>query len=65
MSGNDDAPLGQKELNAPQAEAEHVIQLDGMTDDLGGKAVAVVRVRRQLHTTSLACFRPTCRTQLP
>src|SRR4029077_9189885 len=41
--GDDDAPLGQKELNVPQAEAEHVIQPDGMADDLGGKAVAVVR----------------------
>jgi hypothetical protein len=28
-----------------RAEAEHMVQPDSMSDDLGGKAMAVVRVR--------------------
>jgi hypothetical protein len=36
-----------------------------MADDLGGKAVAVVRVGRWLHTTSLARLGPTCQMRLP
>ena len=65
LIGNDDAPLSQKEFNVPQAEAEHVIQPDGMADDLGGKAVAVVRVWRRLHAASLACLGPICLARLP
>ncbi len=33
-----------------QAEAEHVVQPEGMTDDLGGKPMAIVWVGR--------CFMP-------
>jgi hypothetical protein len=65
LIGDDDAPLGQKKLNVPQAKAEHVIQPDGMADDLGGKAVAVVRVGRRLYTASLARLGPTCQMRLP
>ena len=65
LIGDDDAPLSQKELNVPQAEAEHVIQPDGMADDLGGKAVAVVRVGRRLHVASLARLGSACQTRLP
>jgi len=44
LIGDDHAPFSQKELNVPQAEAEHVIQPDGMADDLGGR-------RRTRHGT--------------
>src|SRR5271166_5678468 len=40
----DYATFSQEQLNIPQAEAEHMVQPDSMTDDLGGKAMAVVRV---------------------
>jgi hypothetical protein len=49
-----DAPLSQKEFNVSQAEAEHMIQPDGMADDRGGKAVAVVRAGWRVHAASLA-----------
>lgn len=34
------APLGQDQLNVAQAEDEHVVQPDGMVDDLGREAMA-------------------------
>ena len=54
-----------QQLNIPQAEAEHVIQPDSMADDLGGKAMAVVRVGRRLHAANLAwSSKPACQTRL-
>jgi hypothetical protein len=64
LIGDDDATLGQQELNIPQAEAEHVIQPDSMADDLGGKAMAVARVGRGLHGSNLASLKPDCQTRL-
>ena len=64
LIGDDDATLGQKELNIPQTEAEHVIQPDGTADDLAGKAMAVVRVERKLHAANLACLKPDRQTRL-
>jgi hypothetical protein len=46
LVGENNAPFSQKQLDIPQAEAEHVIQSDGMADDLGGKAMAIVWVGR-------------------
>ena len=57
LIGNDNASLGQKQLDIPQAEAEHVVQPDGVADDLGGKAMAVMRVGRWFHAASLAGVR--------
>jgi hypothetical protein len=37
-------PLSQEQLDVAQAEAEHMVQSDGMADDIGGKAIAAVRV---------------------
>ena len=34
MIGDTNAALSQEQLNIPQAEAEHMIQSDGMADDL-------------------------------
>jgi hypothetical protein len=44
--GSDNASFGQKQLDIPQAEAEHVVQPDGVADDLGGEAMAVMRIGR-------------------
>ena len=55
---DDDARFSQKQLNIPQAEAEHVVQPDSVADDLGGKAVAVVGIGRQFHAASLAGLQP-------
>jgi hypothetical protein len=54
LIGDDDATFSHEQLNIPQAEAENVIQPDSMTDDLGGKAMAVVWVGRGLHAASFA-----------
>src|ERR1700683_5066563 len=49
LVGDDDAPLGQKQFDVAQAEAEHVVQPHSMADDLRGEAVAVVRVGWRHH----------------
>ncbi len=47
---DDDAPLREQELDIPQAEAEHMIQPDGMADNLSGEPMAIVRVGCGLHS---------------
>jgi hypothetical protein len=42
LVGDRDAALSQEQLNVPQAEAERVIQPDGVADDLGWKPMPVV-----------------------
>jgi HAD superfamily hydrolase (TIGR01509 family) len=54
LVGDDDATLGEDQLNIPQAQAEHVVQPDRVADNLRWKAVAVVWVRWQLHAANLA-----------
>ena len=49
LIGDDAATFSQEQLDLPQAEAEHMVQPDSMADDLGGKAVAVVRVGWRFH----------------
>jgi hypothetical protein len=63
--GDDNATFGQEQLDIPQAEAEHMVQPDSMTDDLGGNAMAVVRVRWWLHTVTVARVRSRRQTRLP
>ena len=41
LVGDDGASLSQEQLNIPQAETEHVVEPDGVADDLGGKPVAI------------------------
>jgi hypothetical protein len=65
LIGNDSATFSQEQLDIPQAEAEQMVQPDNMTDDLGGKAMAVARVRRWLHTVAVARVRSRCQTRLP
>jgi hypothetical protein len=64
LMGDDDATLGQQEFNISIAEAEHVIQPDSMSDDLGGKAIAVMRCGRGLHAVSLVGLQSGRQTQL-
>jgi hypothetical protein len=64
LVGDNNATFSEKQLNIPQAEAEHVIQPDCVADDLGGKAMAVVRVGRRLHAASLAGLQPAGQTRL-
>ena len=62
---DDSAAFSQKHLNIPQNEAEHMIQPDRMADDLGRKAMAVVRIGRGFHAASLAGLQPAGQTRLP
>jgi len=53
LKGDDNTTFSQEQLNIPQAEVEHMIQPDSMADDLGGKAMTVVRIGWRLHAASL------------
>ena len=44
LVGDDNAALGHDQLNIPQAEAECVVEPDGVTNDLGAEPMAIVRV---------------------
>ena len=59
---DNDATFSQQQLNISQAEAEHVIQPDRVADDLGRKAVAVVRIGGGLHADRLAGLQPAGQT---
>src|SRR4249920_3768723 len=61
---DNDATFSQQQLNIPQAEAEHVIQPDRVADDLGRKAVAVVRIGWGFHADSLAGLQQAGQTRL-
>ena len=54
LVGDDHAPLGQDQLDIAQAEAEHVVQPDGVADDLGREAVPGVAGGVWRHPASLA-----------
>ena len=62
---DDHAPFRQDQLNVPEAEAEDVVESDGVADDLGRKAVAVMRVGWRLHPASFAGFGLPGQTELP
>ena len=65
LIGDHNATFSQEQLDIPQAEAEHMVQPDSMSDDLGGKAMAVVRLRWWLDTVTVARVRSRCQTRLP
>jgi hypothetical protein len=65
LIGDDNTSLSQKQLDIAQAEAEHMIQPDSIVDDLGGEAMAVVRVGWWLHPLTVVRLGPGCQTQLP
>ena len=55
LVGDEHAALGQDQLDIPQTEAEYVIQLGGVADDLGREAMPRIRGgRRWRHPVSLA-----------
>lgn len=56
--GDDDGPLRQKQLDISQIEVDHMAQPDGMADDLGGKAVAIVRGGSWLRAVTVVRLRP-------
>ncbi len=51
---DDDAELGQQQLNISEAQAEHVLGPYCVADEVCRKTVAMVRVWRLLHATILA-----------
>jgi hypothetical protein len=69
--GHPYATLGQDQLNVTQAEAEDVIQPDGVADDFGRKPVSAIGGGLANHAVSLACLLPerqprlTCRCRAP
>jgi hypothetical protein len=63
--GDDDATLSQYQRNIPQAEAEHVVQPDRVTDDLGGEPMAEVGGGLRLHAASLARLQTGDQSWLP
>ena len=65
LIGDDDTSFCRQKLNISQAEAENVKQSDSMADDFGGKAMAVVWVRRGLHAAGLVRPKPDGQTRLP
>ena len=46
LIGDGNTTLSQEQLDISQAEAEHMGQPNGMTDDLSRKAVTIMRVGR-------------------
>ena len=53
LVGNLDAVLGQHQLDIPEAEAERVVQPNGVADDFGRKAVTMVRIRGAFHAATM------------
>jgi hypothetical protein len=53
LVGDDNTSLSQDQLNIAQAETEHVVQPDGMADDLGGEPMTIVRIGWWVDAASL------------
>ena len=64
LIGDDNATFSEDQLDISQAEAEHVIQPYSVADDLGGKAMAVVRIWWRFHSASLAGLKADCQSRL-
>jgi hypothetical protein len=63
LVGHDHAAFGQDQLDIPKAQAEDMIEPDRVADQLGRKAMTIVRVGRLPHATILA--QATADRQLP
>jgi hypothetical protein len=57
---DDDTAFSQDQLNITQAEAEHVVQPDGVADDLGREPMTVVWVGWWRHAVSLTRLNGCC-----
>jgi hypothetical protein len=64
LIGDDDAPFGQQKLAITQTQTEHMIQPDGMANDLGGETVSVARVRWRFYHASLVAPQSARETRL-
>src|SRR5271166_4126126 len=64
LIGDDDATFSEEQLDISQveAEAEPAVQPESMADDLGGKAMAVVRVGWWFHARTVVRLRSHCQT---
>ena len=56
LMGHNDAAFGQNQLDVAQAETEHVIQPDGVADDLGRKPMPRIRGGLVRHAVSIGCL---------
>jgi hypothetical protein len=64
LIGDDDTAFRQDQLDIPQTEAEHLVQPDGVANELGREPTAVgVGWRR--HPTGLVALRACCQSRLP
>jgi len=54
LVGDNDPALGQKIFDIAEAQAEPVIQPDGVADDFGRKPVSVVAIRIRVHPRTLS-----------
>jgi hypothetical protein len=64
LIGHENATFSQKQFNIPQAEAEHMVQPNSMTDNLGGEAVTVTWVGRWLHAAGPVSLQADGQTRL-
>ena len=53
LVGNLNAAFGQHQFDVPEAQAERVVQPDGMADDFGREAVTVMRIRSAFHPATM------------
>jgi hypothetical protein len=59
-----DAALRQKQLDISKAQAEYVVEPDGVADQLGWKTMATIWVWRLLHSSIFAQDRAARQTRL-
>ena len=57
LVGDEDTAFRQDQLDIPETEAEHVVQPDGVADDLSCEPMAIVGVGWRRHPTSLIALR--------
>jgi hypothetical protein len=62
LIGDDNATFSQEQLDISHAEPARRVQPDSMSDDPGGKAMAVVHVRWWHHTVTVARVRSRCQS---
>ena len=58
LVGEDDAALGQEQLDVPEAQRERVVEPDRVGDDRGREAVTMVWIRSAYHPPTMAQFDP-------
>jgi hypothetical protein len=64
LVGDNHTSFSQQQFDVSEAQTEYVIQPDRVADQIGGEAVAMVRVGRLSHPTILAQAAPADQTPL-